>query len=289
MVCSIIAVNFVDQNNNIFPTCQVASGSTVKVEARFTLDVSTNAFMYYILDTPNGRTGYWSSMKTFIVPQGSVPTFTQYLTSSEGFNVNTPGNYSVYAVQVVNETKTLAICTVTDPLQSCMTLVVGQSQQTLGNISITPNVSVNVGESATLSVSCTDTNYNSMTCPTLNWMSNNQSVATISNGVVTGMSPGTTTIYAVHSGTGIISNSCQVNVPTYACINNVCTKTTCTFGTTGCYTEPTCAGTCQVSGWTCNPVSCPNDGTNYCLSGQCISKNLVFGGAALLIIMMMMR
>lgn len=74
-------------------------------------------------------------------------------------------------------------------------------------VNITTSASVYEGESKTISATVIPSN----TSTTLSWYSNSKSIATVSNGVIYGVSEGTTTVYCVTSN-GIRSNNCTVNV-----------------------------------------------------------------------------
>lgn len=77
----------------------------------------------------------------------------------------------------------------------------------LGSITIDKTVSVQVGKTVTLTAICKDTNGNAMVCPSLIWQSNDESIAKISAGVITGVSVGETTITARDNITSQVSNA----------------------------------------------------------------------------------
>jgi len=84
----------------------------------------------------------------------------------------------------------------------------------LTTIDISPtSVPVNIGDTQQLTTACIDQNNNVMTCPTLTWVSNNISIATVnSSGLVTGVATGSANITA--SAGGKISNISTVAVAT---------------------------------------------------------------------------
>ncbi len=83
---------------------------------------------------------------------------------------------------------------------------------TLTSITVTPSsTSVAVGSTTSLTATCRDQSNNTMTCPTLTWISNNTSKATVnSSGVVTGVATGTAGITASYGQ--ITSNSSTITV-----------------------------------------------------------------------------
>lgn len=293
MACTIIAVNFVDQNDNLFsPSCEVAPSTNVRVKVKLSFDIATNAYIYYTIDTPNGRQNYYGNggnRVTFI----AAGTYYQYLTISDGFNTTTSGNYTIQGIYVLSQDKTATICGVVNPLNDCITLTVtGGGTVPLGDISIQPAISVNIGATTTLSASCKNTNGVPISCPSLNWVSNNTSIVTVSNGIIKGIASGTTTIAAVDPVTLIVSNPCQVTVPsasiTYQCINNICQKSSCTVGATGCYQSSNCNNVCTGSGGTLQCINC-DPTKNYCISGNCIPKSYVIWGTIGFFALMMLR
>lgn len=80
------------------------------------------------------------------------------------------------------------------------------STPTLTTITTSPlTTSLNVGATQQLTATCKDQNANTMTCPTLTWVSSNTSIATVnSSGLVTGIAVGTANITT--SVAGKISN-----------------------------------------------------------------------------------
>ncbi len=76
------------------------------------------------------------------------------------------------------------------------------SQPVLTTIAISPvSTSINPGATQQLTAVCRDQNNNVMTCPTLTWISNNTSIATVnSSGLVTGVATGTANITASTGG-----------------------------------------------------------------------------------------
>lgn len=82
----------------------------------------------------------------------------------------------------------------------------------LTSITIAPtSANINIGATQQLTATCLDQNNNTITCPTLNWLSSNVSVATVSSsGIVTGVDTGTVNI-TVSSGT-IMSNVSAITV-----------------------------------------------------------------------------
>lgn len=77
----------------------------------------------------------------------------------------------------------------------------------LGSITIDKTISVQVGKTVTLTAVCKDKNGNVMTCPSLIWQSDNESIVKVSAGVITGIGVGTANILVKDSATSqIVSN-----------------------------------------------------------------------------------
>jgi hypothetical protein len=91
----------------------------------------------------------------------------------------------------------------------------GTATGVLASITINDTTSVQVGKTVTLTAICKDANGNSGTCPDLVWQSDNESIAKVSAGVITGVGIGTTNILVKDSATSqIISNTSVVTVGT---------------------------------------------------------------------------
>lgn len=105
----------------------------------------------------------------------------------------------------VGGTSDTALCNVTveDPIVNTVTLT-------------GCTTSIQVGATCTLSATCTDQFGGSISCGTPAWTSSNTLVATVSNGVVTGISAGTSTI------TATIGGKSATKVVTVACSSPVC-------------------------------------------------------------------
>jgi uncharacterized protein YjdB len=70
----------------------------------------------------------------------------------------------------------------------------------LTSIVLSPaSASVSIGSMTQLTATCKDQNTNTMTCPTLTWLSSDSSKATVdSTGRVTGVAAGTTNVWAIY-------------------------------------------------------------------------------------------
>jgi uncharacterized protein YjdB len=70
-----------------------------------------------------------------------------------------------------------------------------------GSVTVTPDVgSVIVGQTITLTATVRDIENNVINGATVTWGTSSASIATVNNGVVTGVAPGTATITAAHGG-----------------------------------------------------------------------------------------
>ena len=91
----------------------------------------------------------------------------------------------------------------------------GTATGVLSSITIDGTVSVQVGKTVTLTAICKDANGNTGTCPDLVWQSDNESIAKVSAGIITGVSVGTVNILVKDNATSqIISNTAIVTVGT---------------------------------------------------------------------------
>jgi uncharacterized protein YjdB len=91
---------------------------------------------------------------------------------------------------------------------------------TLNSISISGcAASIGVAGTCNLTASCTDQFGSVMACPALTWTSSNPSVASVSNGVVTGVGAGSATLTA--SNGSVTSNQITVTV-TAGCVSPAC-------------------------------------------------------------------
>ena len=71
---------------------------------------------------------------------------------------------------------------------------------TVASVSVTGPGTVEVGKTVTLNATATSTGGSPMTGQTFTWASNNDAVATVNNGVVSGVAPGSATISATAGG-----------------------------------------------------------------------------------------
>ena len=98
----------------------------------------------------------------------------------------------------------------------------------LASITIKETVSVSVGKTVTLTAVCKDASGNTGTCPDLVWQSDNESIATVSAGVITGVGVGTVNILVAASATSqIVSNIAVVTVGTGVNITDWLQRDTC--------------------------------------------------------------
>lgn len=130
---------------------------------------------------------------------------------------------------------------------------------TFASISLTPSsVSIQVGQNASLTATCQDSNGATISCPTLSWGSDNTTVATVSNGVITARAVGTAYVWA-YVGNIVSDNRVLVTVqsappppppppgctnPKYKCRGSSCISDNCDG--TGTYTTNTCNNACAA-------------------------------------------
>ncbi|MDD3474370.1 MAG: S8 family serine peptidase [Candidatus Dojkabacteria bacterium] len=82
----------------------------------------------------------------------------------------------------------------------------------LSSITIPSSANVQAGLTVNLTATCKDSNNSIMNCPSLTWKSDNTSIASVLNGVVTGNTEGIANITCSNSSNIITSNICSVTV-----------------------------------------------------------------------------
>lgn len=132
--------------------------------------------------------------------------------------------------------------------------------QTLGSIGVSPtSANVNIGNTVKLSASCKDQSGVAMTCPVLQWSSDNISVATVdSNGLVNGIAIGIANIIT-SSGT-INSNVSNITVASVSVLDQIQVSLSIKVGTTKqlaakCFDKNNNTIACPVLVWTSDNIS----------------------------------
>ena len=134
----------------------------------------------------------------------------------QGSKCDLGGNQCYYNVKTClfdcQPCSTGTTCQMQGGLAKCVS---GSGTGVLGSITVDKTASIQIGKTITLTAVCKDTNGSIMVCPNLIWASSVESVATVSAGVVTGVSAGTSNIIAKDSATNkIVSNAGVATVVT---------------------------------------------------------------------------
>lgn len=181
----------------------------------------------------------------------------------------------------------------TSPTQLCNVNITITTGGQLASITIPTTASVQIGGTTTISAICKDSSGSIIACPPLTWSSGNDLVATVSNGIITGVSAGTTSINCLDPVTGITSNSCNVTVTTVApkwkCTDPA--TNTCGSGTDSTYTYDTealckAAANCQpgggggIGGWL--------DGTT-CVGTTCVKNKYIAAGGGFILLLLVLK
>lgn len=182
------------------PTSAIKTGTTKTFQCtasggngtyNYTLTIGT-----VVYNSPVGHGASWNQAHTF----------------------NTVGTITPVSLRVVDTcTGTTLSCT-----DSCPSGIIVQDP-TVNTITLTGcTSSIVVGATCTLTATCTDQFGAAIACGTTTWLSSNTLVATVPNGVVTGISAGTANITATAGG--------KTSAPKTVTVTAVpCTTPTCSF------------------------------------------------------------
>ena len=160
--------------------------------------------LYIVPTYMNLETGQSGSISPHLTYINQYNQYATYSFSSLDISVATVSNSGFVTAVGDGITNIIVFCNASQ--NSCVCIV--SVSQSPTSVSIPDSLSLTIGESSTI----VPVLYPSNASTTFTWHSDNESVATVSSeGIVTGVSPGTTEISCT-THNGIVSNSCHVSV-----------------------------------------------------------------------------
>ncbi|MCH5242638.1 MAG: Ig-like domain-containing protein [Muribaculaceae bacterium] len=197
---SVGTANITATCGNVFATCKV----TVKYPMPTSIAVSSESLAL--------KEGETSNLTYTLTPSDAVTTVTWTSADSSVATVDNTGK-----VTAIKEGQTSITVTTAEGQTATCTVKVSKNIVIVSNITVTPSTAqVKVGETATLTATVTPDNA---TDKTVTWSTSDASVATVVNGVVTGVKVGSVTITATASNGKSASATVTVTPPSPTAIS----------------------------------------------------------------------